>query len=91
MVYQQNLAMVPGAAGTVTLNFCDNASTSGVLNFFDSHSRLQTILNKTGSNAVGDSTKMSAWGRALLCCNKTAWPATAFRMVSARRGRSRHH
>jgi len=73
-VYHKNLAMVPGAAGTVTLNFCDNASTivlklfevlaiHDVLleadslqglkvgsNVFDSHTRLQAILNKTGSN-----------------------------------------
>ena len=72
--YQKNLAMVPGAAGTVTLNFCDTASTvvqklfdvpavHAVLleadalqglkvggNVFDSHSRLQIILNKTGTN-----------------------------------------
>ena len=73
-VYHKNLAMVPGAAGTVTINFCDNASTivqklfevpaiHAVLleadslqgpkvggNVFDSHSRLQAILSKTGSN-----------------------------------------
>ena len=73
-VYQKNLAMVPGAAGTVTLNFCDNASSivrslfevlaiHAVLleadaiqglrmgsNAFDSHSRLNAILGKTGTN-----------------------------------------
>ena len=73
-VYQDNLTMVPGAAGTVTLGFCDCAATivnklievpevNAVLseadalqgraqgtNVFDSHSRLQAILNKTGSN-----------------------------------------
>ena len=73
--YNQNLKMTPGAPGTVTLNFVDNASTilnkligvprinailqeadsldgltAGTNNVFDSHSRLQIILNKSGSN-----------------------------------------
>ena len=73
-IYQDNLTMVPGAAGTVTLAFCDCAATivnklievheiNTVLseadamqgrvqgtNVFDSHTRLQAIMNKTGSN-----------------------------------------
>ena len=73
-IYQDNLTMVPGAAGTVTLAFCDCAATivsklievheiNIVLseadamqgrvqgtNVFDSHTRLQAIMNKTGSN-----------------------------------------
>jgi len=72
--YNQNLVMVPGAPGTVTLSFCDSAATiaqkllevpeiyavlleadslqglSVGSNVFDSNSRLQVILNKTGSN-----------------------------------------
>ena len=73
-VYQENLTMVQGAAGTVTLSFCDCAATimnklievpeiNAVFteadamqgrvqgtNVFDSHTRLQTIVNKTGTN-----------------------------------------
>ncbi len=73
-VYQDNLTMVQGATGTVTLGFCDIAATivnklievpeiNAVLaeadamqgrvqglNVFDSHSRLQAIMNKTGHN-----------------------------------------
>ena len=71
--YPKNLTMVAGAAGTVTMTFCDSASTivqkllavpeihaalldAGLLqglkagsSVFDSHSRLQVILNKIGT------------------------------------------
>ena len=73
-VYQDNLKMVNGSSGQVTLGFCDVAATivnklievaeintvlmeadsmqgrTQMFNVFDSHSRLQAIVNKAGSN-----------------------------------------